>query len=80
MHVKPGMFSDVYIHKCVWICEKREREYEYQNFPSEGDLKNLRLIPWQILYLQYFAWLLYYTRRFSNQHHLTLKNVRADIL
>lgn len=45
MHVKPGRFFDMYVPKCVWICERGEREYEYQNFPSEGDLKNVRPIP-----------------------------------
>ena len=80
MHVKPGRLFDMYVHKCVWICEKRERAYEYQNFPSKGDLKNVRPIPWQIHYLQYFSWFLFYTLRFSNQHHLTLKKVTADIL
>ena len=80
MHVKPGRVFDMYVHKCMWVCEKGEREYEYHNFPSEGDLKNVRPIPWHILYLQYFIWFLFYTLRFSNQHHLTLKNVTADIL
>ena len=45
MHVKPGRFFDMCVPKCVWICERGETEYEYQNFPSEGDLKNVRPIP-----------------------------------
>lgn len=70
----------MYINVCRYV--RREREYEYQrSFHGEDDLKGVRPIPWQILYLQYFTRLLLYTQRdFSNQHHLTLKNITLDIL
>lgn len=76
MHVELGRFSDMYAHKCVWICGWRERTKKVflKRWPKRNKANTIAGSLSSVFHLVAFPY-----SDFSNQHPLPLKTRTVDI-